>query len=160
MPDGIARGVGEGLVQLGKQIVADVVKTPAKIVGLDETLGLGGGKQQKGQKTKTQVQGKTGEGMDQIQQMKQQDEVEKQKKLSQARQLLQQFIKPQGQPEPSIREQLEMEEMEKRKKEIQEERIKAQQNLPPPSSKAKRGNLYGIKQKVHGSELGKNTKSQ
>lgn len=164
MADGIAKGVGEQFGQLGKQVVKDIVSLPVKIIGFDksagtnETAGSSGGKPSSGQ---AQAKGgiKSAEKADPLVKMKQQDEIEKQKQLAQARRLLQQFIEP-PKDEQTVREKLEMEELEKKKKEIEEEKKKAATMLPQIAGKPKRGNLYGIKSKQFAGEVGKNVKAQ
>ena len=168
MPDGIAKGIGSELGSLGKQIVREVAQVPAKITGMDagtnEATGLGtGGKKQKGQKGQTRSSSQNiapGEQIDSLTAIRQKDEVEKQKQLAQARQLLQQFIRPDEQKEPTLREKQEMEELEKKKKEIEEEKEKAKKLLQPTAAKRPRGDLYGVKAKQFGGEKGKNIKAQ
>lgn len=166
MSDGIAKGIGEQLGGLGKQIVQEVTQLPVKLTGMDvkapdEKMGDGTGAkkqqsvQQKSGQTKLQ-----GETFNPLELLKQKEEAEKKQKLAEARRLLQQFIEPPSREEPGIKEKLELEEMEQKKKEIEEEKKKAKQTLQQPSSKVKRGNLYGIKSKQFGGETGKNVKSQ
>lgn len=168
MPDGIKSGIGEQLGSIGKQIVQEIAQVPAKITGMDggttnETAGTGTGGKQKGQGG-GKSSGKAGSGIFQTPRTPEEiaaaDALEKQKKLAEARRLLQQFIAPQNQPEPSLREKLEMEEMEKKKKEIEEEKKKAASNLPVVASKRPKGDLYGTKAKKFGGEMGKNVKAQ
>lgn len=166
MGDGIAKGIGEQLGQLGKQIATDIAKVPSQIVGLDksggtnETVGSGGGsKKQQGKTNQSNMQ-RAGGDPNKLAELERNDAIERQKQMSKARQMLQQFTQPQGQAEPSLREKIEMEEMEKRKKEIEEERKKAQSALPQTSSKRPKGDLYGKKAKQFGGEMGKNVKSQ
>ncbi len=167
MPDGIKSGIGEQLGNLGKQIATEVINIPAKITGMDggttnETAGSGTGGKQKGQKGTHSAQSGTNIfGLPRTpEQIAAEDALEKQKKLAEARRLLQQFIQPQGQSEPTLAEKQEMEEMEKNKKEIEEEKKKAKSVLPVVASKRPRGDLYGAKAKKFGGELGKNVKSQ
>lgn len=166
MGDGIAKGIGEQLGKLGKQIATDIAKVPSQITGLDkaggtnETLGSGGGSKKQQGKSKQSNMQRAGGDPNKLAELERQDAIERQKQIQQARQMLQQFTQPQGQPEQTLRDKLEMEEMEKRKKEIQEERKKAQSALPQTSSKRPKGDLYGKKAKQFGGELGKNVKSQ
>lgn len=162
MADGIAKGIGEQLGQLGKQIATDIAKVPAQIVGLDKSGGNtnegGSGGNPASQKSGGQGQTPSSSGIDRITELKQQDEREKQQALAQARRLLQQINQPGGQPAPTIQETLEMEKMEDRKKEIEDEKKKAKP-LQQATSKRPRGDLYGKKSKQFGGELGKNVKS-
>lgn len=160
MADGIAKGIGEQLGNLGKQIVTEVAKTPAKIIGLDETLGSSSSKGAKGQK-QTVKKATPQESADaKIAEIMRKDETEKQKQLARARQLLQQFINPPREAEPNLREKLEMEETEKKKQEIEMEKQKAKTVLSQVASKRPRGDLYGTRAKKFGGEVGKNVKSQ
>lgn len=166
MGDGIARGIGSELGNLGKQIAQEIVQVPAKITGMDAGTnevtgtGTGGKKAQKGQSTQAnRTASMPGEYRDPLSAIRQKDEVEKQKQLALARQLLQKFMHPQ-QEEPSLKQKQEMEEMEKRKKEIKEENEKAKKQLPQMTAKRPRGDLYGVKAKQFGGEKGKNVKAQ
>lgn len=166
MADRIAKGIGEQLGSLGKQIVTDIAKVPGKITGLDsgginETVGTGtSAKGQKGRSQQQKPQSAQGE-VNILTELARKDEAEKQKKLAEARRLLQQFIEPQQlSPEPSVREKMELEEMEKKKKEIEEEKEKAKKALPKMAVKRPRGDLFGIKAKQFGGEAGKNVKAQ
>lgn len=160
MSDGIAKGVGEQLGELGKQIVTEVTQVPAKITGMDqggtnETVGQGPGGAQTGQAAKQQAHNE----QEKIAEVTRKEEAEKQQKISEARKLIQQFTKPR-EPEPSIREKLELEELEKKKQEIEEEKEKVKKILKPTPSRQPRGGLFGIKAKQFGGEVGKNVKSQ
>ena len=162
MSDGIAKGVGEQFGQLGQQIIKDIASVPAKITGLDvgTNEGVTSGSAKQNWRQQKQITPKPSEKIDPILVMKQKDEIERQKQLAEARKLLEQLINPQQQTTPSIREQIEMEEMEKKKKEIEEEKKKAKKQLPLVATRAKRGNLFGIKSKQFAGEVGKNVKSQ
>lgn len=161
MADGISKGVGEQLGSLGKQIVWEVTNLPAKLSGMDapdEKKGEGQGTSAQGQK-KTKGQTKShGQGFNPIELLKQQDEIKKQKELAFTRQVIREFMRPQGQQSVQQKEQLE--ELEKRKQEIAEEKQKMQKVLQQPSAKPKRGNLFGIKAKRFAGEQGKNVKAQ
>lgn len=164
MADGIAKGVGEQLGELGKQIVKDIASVPGKLTGLDssgvdESSGSTmGGKQQQVQKQSAQQVQKQA-AVQRMAQIKQKDEAEKQKQLAQARDLLRQFTQPQGEQEMTVAQKQEMEEMEKKKKEIEEEKQAAAKILPRFRGKRARGDLYGIKGKQFTGETGKNIKS-
>ncbi len=160
MTDGIAKGVGEQLGGLGKQIVKDMTALPGKLIGLDSGSageskgGISSGQQTKLQTPQTQKQARA----QQIRQIEQQDEIEKQKQLQQARAMLRQWTQPQPQQELTEAEKREIEELEKKKKESEEERKKAAQVLPRIVGKRPRGDLYGIKGKQSSGEIGKNIK--
>ncbi len=162
MSDGISKGIGDQLGGIGKQIVQEVTQLPAKLTGFEAPYEKkGGGSGSKGgQKQKSLPTQKTSNRQDfnLIEVLKQQDEIKKQKELAFTRQMIREFSKPQT--EGTIAQKQEFEEMEKQKKEIQEERKKAEKVLKQPSTKAKRGNLFGLKAKKFGGEQGKNVKSQ
>lgn len=159
MSNGIAKGVGEELGSLGKQIATDIGKLPAQLMGLDkgtnETTGSGTGGAQKSQQVQKQAQA----AQKQIADLARKDEAEKQRKLADARKLIKQFTQDQVH-DPGIREKLELEELEKKKQEIEEEKKKVKKILQPVATKPKRGNIFGIKSKQFGGEVGKNVKSQ
>lgn len=78
-------------------------------------------------------------------------------KKSIARAALEELIHPKpNQREPSIWERIQMEEQQK--KELASKQAAAQSSLPMPAGKKARGDLYGVKAKRQGSELGKNVK--
>ncbi|MEK7166558.1 MAG: hypothetical protein AAB874_07155 [Patescibacteria group bacterium] len=162
MGDGIAKGIGEQLGQLGKQVATDIAKLPGVLTGLDtgstnEAAAKGTGGAQPGQKAANAQDPVSAN----INHLARQDEIAKQRELAQARQLIQRFLNPQ---EPAgvktPKEQMELEELEKKKLEIEEEKKQAKAVLQPMATKAKRGNLFGIKSKQFGGEVGKNVKSQ
>lgn len=162
MANGISKGIGEQLGELGKQVATDIAKTPAKIVGLDETVGQGtGGKGQKPPpiKKRNLIEELVGKPRtpEELEQLKVQQKADDQKKIAMARRLLQNISQPASQG-PSRQEQ-EMAEMEKQRAAIEKQRKQLNSSLPQVSSKPKRGNLYGVKQKKFGGELGKNVKS-
>lgn len=163
MSDGIVKGVGEQLGKLGSDIVSEVAKTPAKLAGMDqgtqEVKGSGGsGKQQSSSSSAHNSQ--PSEQIDPLAIIRQKDEVEKQKGLQAARQLLQQFSTPHNAPQPTRKEELELEELEKQKAEIKAQQEQARQTLQSTGSKKPRGDLYGIKAKKFAGEQGKNVVSQ
>ena len=162
MGDGIAKGVGEQLGELGKQVVAEVAQVPAKIAGLDagstnETVGAGTGGNQSGQQKQQKAQINE---QKRIAEVARKDEMQKEQQLAQARRLLQQFINPAESPEQPIKEKLDLEELEKKKKEIAAENEKAKKQLPKTGSKRPRGDLYGTRAKQFTGETGKNVKAQ
>jgi hypothetical protein len=154
MADGIAKGVGEQIGGLVKQVAIDIAKTPAKIVGLDETLGIGGSqKSQTGQKINP-VSNNSGEKN--ISKLAREDEITKQQQLIQARRLLQQIGEPQNNREPSVYEKNLMEAADKQKQMLIQQK-KAEQNvLKPMSTKARQGSIG----KQSGSETKLNIKAQ
>ncbi|RJR15077.1 hypothetical protein C4579_03350 [Candidatus Microgenomates bacterium] len=174
MTDGIGRGVAGQLGDLGKDIVSEVVSVPAKLTGFDsgsgtqEKKGSGAGSSKGATASQQSPNKQPSEHVDILGQLAQKDEIEKAKKLAQLRQQLsQQFTKPQSQEDPNqpknIHEAQQLEELEKQKQEIEEERKKARMTLQDTGSKQKRGNLFGQKvkkQKQFGSEQSKNAVHQ
>ncbi|KKP59312.1 MAG: hypothetical protein UR52_C0008G0022 [Candidatus Gottesmanbacteria bacterium GW2011_GWA1_34_13] len=150
MGDSIAKGIGEQLGSLGKQIVTEVAKTPGKIIGIDEAKGdgTGGSSNQQGQKTK----GQTGN----VQDKTQQEEINKQQQLAQARKMLQQMTQPQQQ-ELSIHDQIEQEKMQKQQAAILNQQQANKQTLPKIASRPK---PWSILKKQSGSETKQNIKAQ
>jgi hypothetical protein len=156
MSDGIAKGVGESLGNLGKQIITDVAKMPAQIVGLDETMGSGGGKSQKGQTNQKPKMGVGQNSEPDINRMAQEDEIKKQQELQQARRLLSQIS---GQPvnsEPTVYEQIQRENAQK-KEDLKNRQQAENMQLKQVSTRPRRGNLMG---KQTGSETKKNVVAQ
>ncbi len=165
MTDGIGKAIGSQLGELGKQIVSDVVKVPGQLTGMDsgtnetKIKGTGGKKSKTSQQVRPITKTAT-ENIDPLLKLKQKEEVERQRKLDSIRQeLSQQFSRPTEPNAGSVREQIELEEMEKKRKEIEEEKEKAKKVLNQPSSKRKKG-MFGIAAKVFGGEKGKNVVSQ
>lgn len=148
--------IGE-LGEIGKQIGTEVAKAPVDILGKTlESLGTSGGKKQ-GQKTNQAQQG--GEGAKQPGKWEQID-TEKDPKIKKAiaRAALQELIRPKsGQREPTVWERIQQEEAQKKENKAQQVQASASA-LPSGSAKRPRGDLYGIKAKRAGSEIGKNVK--
>lgn len=170
MTDGIGKGVASQLGNLVKDIATEVVKAPVKIAGFDpgtqEAKGAGSGGKAHAQGSQQQTR-QPSEQIDPMAILREKDEAERQKGLSQARDLLRQFTKPDQSQDPNapknIYEAKQLEELEKQKQEIEQEKQNARQILNQPSFKAKRGNLFGKKvkqQKAFGSEQSKNAVHQ
>lgn len=166
MADGIAKGIGEQLGQIGKAIATDIAKVPSQIIGLDksggtnETSGQGtGGKKQQQKPNPQNIQRAAGDP-NRLAELEQQDAIERQKQMSKARDMLRQFTQPTQQSEPSVYERLQQEKMQEEQAKMEKAKSEQSNSLPMPSSKPKRGNLHGIKSKQFGGELGKNVKSQ
>lgn len=143
---GVAKQIIGSFEDIGKDIVREAAKVPADIVGKAlESLGTSSQKGQKGNPLQpTQPSEKT---------------VEKQKiDKATARAALENLAGPQKQKEPTVQERLEKEKREKQEKEAEKGKISAAMApVSSGSSKAKRGNLYGIKQKSS-TEMSKNTR--
>ena len=119
------------LGDLGKQIVRETVKVPKDIAGKAlESLGTSGGQKQKQQTVATPPD---------------------------ARAALAEIagIKPK-QKEPTVWEKIQAE--AEQKKELGKQQQTAAQALPAVKSKRPRGDLYGMKAKKAGSEVGKNVR--
>ncbi len=133
------------LGDLGKQIVRETVKVPKDIAGKAlESLGTSGGQKQKQQTVATADAPKKEPGEPQI-------------KASIARAALAEIagIKPK-QKEPTVWEKIQAE--AEQKKELGKQQQTAAQALPAVKSKRPRGDLYGMKAKKAGSEVGKNVR--
>ena len=148
------------LGEIGKQVGREVAKVPKDIAGQAlESLGSSSGKKQ-GQQAQTTPQKPTGEAPA-PQGPWQSIDAEKDKKTKEAiaRAALEDLTRPkQQQKEPSVWEKIQME--EQKKKEMAAKQAASQQATAIPMSKSKRprGDLYGIKAKKAGSEVGKNVR--
>jgi hypothetical protein len=152
---GVAKQIIGSFEDIGKDIAHEVVKVPTDIAGKAlESLGTSS---QKGQKGNQAVAGKADMTKKSEGALGQLDQTKDQKaKQAIAREALAQLAGNQKQKEPTVAERIEREKKEK------EESAKKQQAfqmapLPAVSTKAKRGNLYGIKQKSS-SEMSKNVR--
>lgn len=131
-PGTILGSFTDELGDLGKQIVRETVKVPKDIAGKAlESLGTSGG-QKPQQKTSTPTD---------------------------ARAALAELagIKPK-QKEPTVWEKAQQEAEQKKELAMQQQKQSNTQQLVPISSKRKRGDLYGMKAKKAGSEVGKNVR--
>jgi hypothetical protein len=141
---GVAKQIIGSFEDIGKDIAHEVAKVPVDIAGKAlESLGTSSQKGQKGnQMNPTGDATKKPEGA-----LAQLDQTTDQKiKQSIAREALAQLAGNQKQKEPTVQERLAQEEAQKK------EALKKQQStqmtpLAAVSSKPKRGNLYGAKQK-------------
>lgn len=154
MADNFARGVGEQLGNLGKQIVNEVVSVPAKIAGLDETLTTGGSKTQ-ASLPNANNRAKSAENAD-LNKMTRKDEIDTQQQLVKARELLRE-INQSPQPEQSVYDKNQMEILQKKQAQIQEKQVADWKEIKSTGSKPKPGNLFG---KQTGSETKKNVVAQ
>lgn len=137
---GVAKQIIGSFEDIGKDIVREAAKVPADIAGKAlESLGTSSQKGQKGQQGNQPVSG----ALEQFDQTK-----DKNIKRAIARDALAQLAGNQKQKEPTVQERLEKETQEKNKKEAEKAAV-AQKMTPivTGSSKPRRGNLYGIKQK-------------
>lgn len=135
------------LGDLGKNIVREAVAVPKDVVGTAlESLGVSGGQKQKQQTTATADVTKKEPGEQKI-------------KASIARAALAELagIKPK-QKEPSVWEKIQAEAEQKKELGKQQQQQAAAQTLPAVKSKRPRGDLYGMKAKKAGSEVGKNVR--
>lgn len=135
------------LGDLGKNIVREAVAVPKDVVGTAlESLGVSGGQKQKQQTTATPDDTKKEPSEPQI-------------KASIARVALQELAggKPK-QKEPSVWEKIQAEAEQKKELGKKQQQQAAAQQLPVVKSKRPRGDLYGMKAKKVGSEVGKNVR--
>ena len=155
---GVAKQIIGSFEDIGKDIAREAVKVPTDIVGKAlESLGTSSQKGQKGNSVGQSPLGgaKQPEGaLGELAQAKDQKA-----RQAIARETLAQLAGNQKkQKEPTIQERLEKEKQEKNEKETKQAAV-AQKMAPVStgSSKPKRGNLYGIKQKTS-SEMSKNAR--
>ena len=157
MPGGPGNIIGE-LSELGKQIGTEAAKVPTDLTGKAlESLGMSSGKkgQQASAANTSHPQHEQSGTPTAWQSIDNEQDVQIRKSI--ARAALEELIHPKPkQREPSIWERIQME--EKQKKEMSAKQAASQSNLPMPSGKKARGDLYGVKAKRQGSELGKNVK--
>lgn len=135
------------LGDLGKNIVREAVAVPKDVVGTAlESLGVTSGQKQKQQTTATPDATKKEPGEQKI-------------KTSIARAALQELagVKPK-QKEPTVWEKIQAEAEQKKELAKQQQKQASTQQLPAIQSKRKRGDLYGMKAKKAGSEVGKNVR--
>lgn len=157
MRNGPGNIIGE-LTDLGKQIGTEAAKVPTDLTGKAlESLGMGGGKKgQHGQSAIPQPLPAEHGGAPSLWQSIDTAPSEEVKKAI-ARAALEELIRPKPkQREPSIWERIQMEEQQK--KEMKAKQSAAGSSLPMPAGKRARGDLYGVKAKRQGSEIGKNVK--
>jgi len=151
---GVAKQIIGSFEDIGKDIVREAAKVPADVVGKAlESLGTSS------QKGNSLASAKSTSGKPQEGALGQLEQTKDQRVRQQiAREALAQLAGPQKQKEPTVQERLEKEKQEKNEKEAKQGSI-AQKMAPlaPVSTKAKRGNLYGMKQKTS-SEMSKNTR--
>jgi len=154
-------GIGQGIIgsfeSIGKDIVQEAAKVPVDVAGAAlETLGSGGGGQKKSATTTTPVVSPDGSSpkdtpLDQLN-----TATSTETKRAIARSALEQLAGKAKSGEPSIWEKLQKEDAEKKDKQKAQDQQQSMV-LNPIKGKAKRGNLYGIKQKSS-SEMSKNAR--
>lgn len=138
---GSFESIGENVAKQVKSLPGDVVGAAIESITTGTTA-----------KSPTTNQTSTNPAFQQLQSTP--DEGAKKTMARQALQALSSVSKPK---EPSIWEQIQQEE-EQKKQHIALQKKKQLSELPLPSSKRSRGDLYGIKAKRQGSEIGKNVK--
>jgi hypothetical protein len=145
---GVAKQIIGSFEDIGKDIASEVAKVPTEIAGKAlESLGTS---TQKSPTTPTPPKKPEG-ALGQLDQTKDQ----KTKRLI-AREALAQLAGNQKPKEPTVAERLEHEQEEK-KESAKKQQVMQMAPLPAVSTKAKRGNLYAIKQKSS-SEMSKNAR--
>jgi hypothetical protein len=141
---GVAKQIIGSFEDIGKDIIREAAKVPTDIAGKAlESLGTSS---QKGQKGNPSPQGKV-------------EEPKQPEKALPPREWLAELAgSGKKQKEPTVQERLEKEKQDKNEKETKQAGV-AQKMAPMAtgSSKPKRGNLYGIKQKSS-SEMSKNVR--
>lgn len=144
--------------ELGKKVGTETAKAPVDILGKTlESLGTSGGKKQG---TNTFQTPQSGESAKQPGMWEKIDtEKDPQIKKAIARAALEELIRPrQRQKELSVWERIQQEEAQKKEAQAAQKAQAASSSLPAGTSKRPRGDLYGIKAKRAGSEIGKNVK--
>lgn len=146
-PVSIVGAFTDELGDLGKNIVREAVAVPKDVVGTAlESLGVSSGQKQKQQTTATPDVTKKEPGEEKI-------------KASVAREALAQLAGGKSkQKEPTVWEKIQAEAEQKKELGKKQQQQTAAQQLPVVKSKRPRGDLYGMKAKKAGSEVGKNVR--
>ena len=147
---GVVKQVIDSFEDIGKDIVRETAQVPKDIIGKAiESLGTSSQKSQNSQTTQTSQKS---EGA-----LAQLDQTKGQKaKQAMAREALAQLAGNKQQKEPTVQERIEREDAAK-KEALKKQQATQMAPLTAVSSKPKRGNLYGIKQKAS-SEMSKNVR--
>ena len=146
-PGTIIGAFTDELGDLGKNIVREAIAVPKDIAGKAlESLGVSSGQKQ---------QQPTGTAAD----APKKESGEQKIKASVAREALAQIagVKPK-QKEPSVWEKIQVEAEQKKELSKHQQQQASAQALPAVKSKRPRGDLYGMKAKKAGSEVGKNVR--
>ena len=157
---GIAKQIIGSFEDIGKSVVGEAVKVPADIAGKAlESLGTTSGKTQQGQTitpspdaaSRPKEKGPW-ETFDEIS--------DKDVKKQMARNALQALLKRLAEKpkEPSVWERMQQEMEQKKQMQQQQQQQAAAASIPAATSKRPRGDLYGMKAKKLGSEVGKNVR--
>ena len=152
----VAKQIIGSFEDIGKDIVREAVKVPKDIAGKAlESLGTSSQKGSKGNTSVTTPSGVKGqEGA--ISKLDQTKDAKSRQAI--AREALAQIAGNRKQREPTVQERLEREKYEKNEKEAKQAAVSQKMApLAQVSTKAKRGNLYGVKQKTS-SEMSKNVR--
>lgn len=155
---GAVRQIIGSFEDIGKDVVREVTKIP-KDIGQTamESLGTSSGKPQSGHTQSSNIaKGDPGSAMEQISS----GGTSPQAKQAIARAALEELSRKNPPPrEPSVREKLEQEDRQKTELAAAQAHKVATSTLLQPSARRPKGDLYGIKAKRHGGEIGKNVKS-
>jgi len=154
----ISRQIIGSFEDIGKEIASETAKVPGDIAGKAlESLGASSGakKTASGTNVASQTAGGAVQENSVIQQMEQTND--QKVKQHMARSALAQFASPHSVQEPSVWDQKVREEAELKNMKAQQEKKAGMAALPTMTSKRKRGNLYGVKQKAS-SEMSKNVR--
>lgn len=139
--------IGESFEQIGQDVVRETVQAPKDIAGKAlESLGVSSGKKNPKQQT---AQAATPQTPEEQQQASQDEET----KRAIARAALEELSgKKPAQKEQTVWEKIQQEEEQKKELKKQQNAQAARANLPQPSSKRKRGDLFGMKAKKTSTE--------
>jgi hypothetical protein len=140
---------------IGEQVVKEAVKLPADVAGKAlESLGASSGKNPKKQ---TAQKGQSAKGSPALTEFEGTSE-ESVKKII-ARRALEELARPPQKKEPTVWDEKQKEDAEKKRLELERAKIIEKQKLPEVTPKQRRGNLYGIGIKTS-SERQKNVKAE
>lgn len=155
---GTVRQIIGSFEDIGKDVIREVAKVPKDIgQAAIESLGTKSGNSQTGsQATNSIAQGDPGSAMEQISS----GGTSQQAKQAIARAALQEIsgVKPKPK-EPGVWDKQQKEAQEKEQLKTLQAQKAAATTLVQPSAHRPKGDLYGIKANRHGSEVGKNVKS-
>ncbi len=152
----IIGGFTDELGELGKHVVKEVVKAPKDIAG-KALESLGASSSPKGQQGVAQSVTTKPEGASAVSQLDQTKDQQFKKTIARAALSEIAGVK-QKQKEPTVWEKIQAETEQKKQTAKQQQQQASSQALPVMTSKRKRGDLYGMKAKKAGSEVGKNVR--
>ncbi|OGG28319.1 hypothetical protein A3A64_04380 [Candidatus Gottesmanbacteria bacterium RIFCSPLOWO2_01_FULL_48_11] len=158
---GIAKQIIGSFEDIGKDVVREAAQVPADVAGKAlESLGTSGGQKQQGQTT---VNSGNPEDSRNLQKgpWEEFDAIPDEKvKKTMARRALEALLARPIQKEPSVWERMQKEAEQRKQMTEQQQQQATAASIPAPTPKRPRGDLYGMKAKKLGSEVGKNVINQ